>query len=701
MRLQKKKEISFQEWMESLFATDGFFSRWRSWLPQGLLIVATTLWIYWPALHGGFLRDDDWYFSDNPLVKNLTGLWKFWFQPGSWVEYYPIDETAMWLEWHLWGTDTLGYHLANLVLHAISALLVWRLLSKFGLRLAWLGGLIFAVHQAQAETVAYIDELKSTLAQPFFLLAMCNWIDYEEEHRSRDYWWAFALFVVGMLTKITFAPFPFVILLYAAWKRGKLCFADFKAATPFLVVALALAFLTHWTSQRYMDSMYSQAVPVKVGGLFSRLAVSGEILAFYFSRSFLPLGYLPDYPQWPVKPYSLAGYALWITLIGGLYWLWRKRRSWGRHLVLGIGFFILVLAPFLGGIGISYMSFTWAADHFLYLPIIGLIGLGIAGLDDLTARLPPARSYIMGGALLVTALLAWETHSSTKYFLDDEALWRYDLQHDPDNWFAHLNLGSDLMNRKQFPEAIAQYQETLRLEPEFNDAHASLAMAYRDLGRMTEAEAQFRLALQTSPDSPNVCYNLGKIDMLNGNTTEGIELLTRSLKAAPDKAAAYINNLGSNLLKEGRLDDAIELFQKAVDANPDIAQLQYNLGNALLQTGLKENLPQAALHLDKAVTLDPKIAAAHENFGVALAQLGHVPEAIEQFQAALQLDPKTKQGHDNLGFALTQAAQIPEAMEEFQKALADDPYDEIAQTSLAKLLEFQKEHGGAAPGGQP
>jgi len=125
---------------------------WRAWLPQFLLITGTTFWIYWPALRGGFLWDDGWYITTNSLLHDWAGLWKFWFQPGSWVEYYPIHETVLWLEWQLWGNDTLGYHLTNVILHILNALLVWHLFSKFGIRLAWLGGLIFAVHPVQVDT---------------------------------------------------------------------------------------------------------------------------------------------------------------------------------------------------------------------------------------------------------------------------------------------------------------------------------------------------------------------------------------------------------------------------------------------------------------------------------------------------------------------------------------------------------------------
>src|SRR5580658_2486175 len=110
----------------------------RQWptLLQALLIVAAGFWVFWPALHGGWIGDDTWYIVENPLMNDPARIWKAWFQLGSWVEYYPLEETVQWGQWQLWHDDTFGYHLTNVVLHLISALLVWRLFSKFGLRLA-------------------------------------------------------------------------------------------------------------------------------------------------------------------------------------------------------------------------------------------------------------------------------------------------------------------------------------------------------------------------------------------------------------------------------------------------------------------------------------------------------------------------------------------------------------------------------------
>jgi len=208
---------------------------------HALLIVAAGLWVFWPALHGAWLWDDDLLITNNPLIHDPAGLGKIWFAPTtSLIDYLPITVSVEWLEWHLWGMNTFGYHLTSIVLHLTSALLVWRLLTKLGLRLAWLGGLLFAIHPVMVESVAWIAELKNTLSLPPFLLAMCAWIDYDEQGKWTEYVLALGLFLVAMLCKATMVMFPVVILLYAWWKRGRVGVRDLAGNAPFFALSVVL-----------------------------------------------------------------------------------------------------------------------------------------------------------------------------------------------------------------------------------------------------------------------------------------------------------------------------------------------------------------------------------------------------------------------------------------------------------------------------
>jgi Kef-type K+ transport system membrane component KefB len=475
---------------------------------QVLLIIGAVFWIYWPAVHGDWLWDDDYLIEHNDLIHDPEGLERAWFSPADLIDYFPLTVSLEWLEWQIWPDNTFCYHLSNIILHLCSALLVWRLLGKLGLRRAWLGGLLFAIHPVMVESVAWIAELKNTLSLPFFLLAVGAWIDYDRRRTLDYYFLALALFLVAMLCKTTMVMFPVIILLYAWWKRGRIGWNDLLASAPFFAISLALS-LALISLLRY--GVGQEFIPL--GGFFSRMACAGLSLSFYFSKCFLPVNLLPIYPQWNIDPPSPAQFLPWLVLGGALYWLWSKRHEpWARHVLLGFGFFLINLAPFVGFRTISFMRFTWVMDHFLYLPIIGLIGLAVAAWGQVEERLgAPTRPYAVGGVVLVMALLTFGSHRYAKIFINSKTQWTYTIRHSPNAWPAYNDLGNVLFNAGQLPEAKVQYEEALRLNPNYPEAHNNLGIILAKSGRPAEAIEQFEEALKLCPALESAQENLAKV----------------------------------------------------------------------------------------------------------------------------------------------------------------------------------------------
>jgi tetratricopeptide (TPR) repeat protein len=694
--LQKKRKLGNPDMVEAPVSSPGFSSRvllatWQSWLPQVLLIAGLTVWIYWPSLRGEFIWDDNWYLTNNPLMRGVSGLWKFWAQPGSWVEYYPVQETVQWAQWELWGTETLGYHLTNVALHIISALLVWRLLAKFGLRLAWVGGVIFAVHPVQVESVAWISELKNTLSLPFFLLAMCSWIDFEESRRQEDYQNALGLFLLALLCKITMAPFAVVILLYAWWKRGRVDLLDLKASGPFFIIAIGLGIVSMVVGHLYLERGHAPPDKIDMGSLFERIGGAGVITMVYLARVFLPVGIMLGHPQWQVSFVAWIGYVGWLALLGMGWWIWTKRATWGRHMALGLGFFLITLAPFLGFETVSYMKFTWVLDHLLYIPMIGIIGLVVAGLGSLEGKLPTGGRFVVMGMVGVLVIgMAAESRTFAGLFLNEQTLWSYTLQRNPDFWMGHDNLGEALLVQKKYAEAIPEFEAVIRLKPDFDEGYYNLGVALDESGKTAEAEAKYREAIALNPSNARAYLTLADLEKTKGNIAEAEDLLRHAVAVNPNYSAAQID-LGDILVETGRAEEAASLYEQAIEANPDFAQLYYNLGNALLKSG---HVPEAIVQFQAAVDLDATVAPMHENLGVALARSWRMPEAISEFQAALAIDPGYQAARDNLGLALMQTGRLDEAKEQFQQALKANPTDVKAAQSLVKLQEIQmKQHG--------
>jgi len=687
---------------------------------QGLLIVIAGLWIYAPALWGEQLWDDGWYFS-NPLLHDVSGLWKIWFLPGSWVEYYPLEATVQWIQWHLWGADTLGYHLTNVLLHLASGFLVWRLLAKFGLRLAWLGGLLFVIYPVQVESVAWMVELKNTLSLPLFLLAMGCWIDFEESRRARDYALALGLFLAAMLCKITMMMFPVVILLYAWWKRGRIAWSDLKVSAPFFMISLLLGALTMWAGTKYLQDQHQPPDLILLGGLFSRLALAGLSLSFYFFKCLWPVDLLPIYPQWKIDPPSLWQFWPWPIFGGMAWWFWTKRESLGRHLLLGLGYFVLNLAPFVGFMPISYMKFSWVMDHFLYLPLIGWIGLVVAGLGQIEEKMPQAfRPMGTGFVILVVGMLTYVSHVDAEHYLSQEALWSYTVSLNPEASVARNNLGNTMVQKgraeeavEQYEaavssnpnyaeahcnlgvalallgrksEAVEQYETALRLKPDYAEAQDNLGLALADLGRAGEATVHFEQALQLKPDYAQAHFNLGNILRQTGRVSEAMEQFAQALKCDPNYAEAH-NNLGNALLQTGQVGEATSQYEEALRSNPDYADAHFNLGKTLQQAGRNTD---AMEQFAQALQLNPNLVAAHVELGNALFRTGQFAVAKQQYEQALRMDPSQAEPHNNLGVVLIQTGDRVGARQQFEEALRLDPKYVEARNNLANLQKLPK-----------
>ena len=181
-------------------------------LLKATILVAVGLWIFSPAFNGDWIWDDSMLVKDNETLRSLAGLGRIWFAAPA-TDYWPLTWTLLWIEWHLWGAHTLGYHLCSVALHLTSAFLIWRLLDKLGLRWGWLGGLIFVVHPLVVESVAWISEIKNTLSLPFFLLSLNAYIDTDQGVGKRGYGRALLFYLLAMLCKSSVVMLPVVLAL--------------------------------------------------------------------------------------------------------------------------------------------------------------------------------------------------------------------------------------------------------------------------------------------------------------------------------------------------------------------------------------------------------------------------------------------------------------------------------------------------------
>jgi Flp pilus assembly protein TadD len=597
----------------------GRAARWQDFLLHLAIIVLAVLWIYSPVYHSFFpadwLWDDDQLLTANLTVQHRVSpdpnvppdhigtLAKLWFNPDG-ADYFPLSYTALWLQWPLFQMWPTGYHLTTVLLHLAGAILLWRLFHVMNLPGAWLGAAIFAVHPVCVESVAWVSELKNTLSLPLFLLSAIHYVKFDDKaaldgadspSATRHYLISIAMFLLAMFAKTSVVMMPVAILLYVWWKRGTVTIVDAVRTAPFFLISFILGVITIY----YQHGRAIGQETILVGGLDSRLASSGMSVLFYLKLIFWPLTLLPIYTKWEVDPPKIWQFLPWPIIAGIGWWFWQNRATWGRHAIFGFGFFLLMVAPVLGFVTISYMRITWAADHFIYLPMIGIVGLVAAGVATWYERtVENERPLLVAGTAVVLAALTFLAFRYAGAWVNEDALWTHTLKHNFDAWQAHNRLGAKKFARGDVEGAHFHFQNSTRLRPDLGETH-------NNLGTTLSARAQM-------------------------------------FAQRGDPATA-----------RREMDAAIEQFAEACRVTPHVPAIHVNLANALAASG---RFGEAAAKYKELIDKEPNNPALINNYGVALYKQGKKDEAIVQFRRALELAPNLKDAKESLAVALGEKA---------------------------------------------
>ena len=661
---------------------------WLRNVGAGILIFCVTLLAYLPALSGDFIWNDSDYVTA-PALRSLDGLGRIWTEPGATQQYYPVLHSAFWAQHRLWGDHPLGYHIVTLLLHASSAVLFALILRRLGSPGAWLAALLFALHPAHVESVAWITEQKNTLSLAFYLAAALVYLRFDETRQPRTYVAALALFVLSLLSKTVTATLPAALLVVFWWKRGRLSWrADVLPLLPWLALGVAGGLFSSWVESHYLSAEGTDfALP-----FLGRLLVAGRAVWFYAGTLLWPFNLNFIYPRWAV---DTAAWPQWLFPIGVLalgagLWALRQRT---RAPLAAFLFFVGSLFPVLGFVNLYGSLYSWVWDHWQYLPDLGLLALAAAGLAQGWDRAAIRLRWL--GPALVAALAAGLgklTWDDCGMFRDDQTLYRTTIARNPDCWMAHNNLGNTLNIMGRMPEAISEYEAALRIKPDHVGAHYNLAFTLAGIpGRLPEAIAQFQATLRIKPDYPEAHFNLGIALAKNpGRLPEAIAQFEAALQIKPDYPEAH-NSLGIALAKSpGRLPEAIAQFEAALRIEPDYPEAHNNLG--MILTNIPGRLPEAVAQCEAALRIKPDYSEAHNNLGIALSNSpGRLPEAIAQFEAALRIKPDYPEAHLNLGHALLgMPGRQQEALAHFEAALQIRPNWEPARQMVDQLRAPQR-----------
>jgi tetratricopeptide (TPR) repeat protein len=632
--------------------------RTRFALAAGLL-VAMTLVAYIPAMRGGYVWDDDAYVQYNPVLRDAEGLRKVWLEPQSVPQYYPLVYTTYWIERRLWNglgvPRAPGHHLTNVLLHAISAVLLWRLLRRLALPGAYFAAAVWALHPVCVESVAWITERKNVLSGVFCFLSMLTYLRFcgaGAQGAARRRWGlyaaSFGLFVGALLGKTVTASMPAVILVVLWWKRDRLRWADVWPLLPMLAVGAAMGLVTAHLESEHVGAKGTEWA----FSVVDRFLIAGRALWFYAGKVVWPARLAFFYPRWRLDAGSWWQYLPPLGVVAAFAALWLARRPPGAsHAGRGIGrgplaavlIFAGTLFPALGFLNVYPMRFSFVADHFQYLACASLIALAVAAVTaaiqrSALSRRPTATLICAGLLLLALGALTWR---QGRAYHSAEALWRDTLRKHPDCAVAHNNLGRILYTRwrssrrtQDLAEAKRHLTEAARLRSDNGEAHNNLGLVLMACGDYAEAAEHLEKAIQLRPYHPSGYVNMEQL-CLQMQRWDEAERWFREALARPPEHPVVRYSLAELLERRGDLEGALAQLREAVKVAPGHFASQVKLGLLLAEAGK----PAAAEpHLRKAVRLRPDHAQARYALAGILAEGGSPREAVAHYRVALERD---------------------------------------------------------------
>jgi Flp pilus assembly protein TadD len=440
---------------------------------------------------------------------------------------------------------------------------------------AWLAGLVFAIHPVNAATAAWISEQKNTLSMFFYAAAILLYLRFDEEGRWRWYGFSLAAFLLALLSKAAVVMLPMVLLGCVWWLRGRVQRKDFLRIGPFIALSLVLGVVTMWFQHNRALALGKLSVPT--GGVLSHVAAAGCAPWFYLYKALLPWNLCAIYPKWNVDASRWISYLPGMVLVGCFTVFWRKRKSWGRPLLFGLGYWVLMLFPTLGFFRISFHEYSLVADHWQYHAIAGTIALAVAGGVAICRRMGERRQSVgMLASVAVLMVLGAATWTRASVYAGSETLWRDTTVKNPNVWVAHYNLGNALLQAGKIEDAITQYEQAVQIEPDHQEVQNNLAFALLQAGRVNDAVAHLERVVRINPDSAEGHYNLGNVYLQAGRGQDAMGHYEQAVRLNPDYVGAHVT-LGFVLAQRGRLDEAARQWEVALRLDPGNQDAQRGL----------------------------------------------------------------------------------------------------------------------------
>ena len=524
-----------------------------------ILLAALTLAVYWQVRHFDFVNFDDLsYVTKNTHVQSgLTAegiRWAFTTTNADYL-WHPLIWLSLMLDYQLYGLHPGAFHMTNLILHILSALLLFRLFHRMTGAL-WKSAFVaafFALHPLHVESVAWIAERKDVLSAFFWMLTLYLYAYYAENPSVKKYLPVLLAFVCALMSKPMVVTLPVVMMLLDYWplkrfqsSKNNAWLWQLKEKWPLFALSAVTIMIIFYTPGE-------KETLLKAFPLSGRLANAPVAFMTYLAKTFWPYDLAILYPfnahipAWQVLGAVLIIFAMTVFTVLKV-----------RHLpflFVGWLWFAITIVPVLGIIQISLSAPYAMADRYHYLPSIGIAVMIAWGWPRLLTHRNALKKILFSAGIIFIVSMSILTWKQCGYWFNTVTLFGHTLKVTENNHVAHNNLGLTLYKAGKINEAILHYNKAIAIKPDYAVAYNNRGNVYAQLKKHSNALEDLNEAIRLRPDLADAYNNRGSVYFRLQNYQRSIENFNEVIRLKPSLPFAY-QNLGLAYLNRGDEDIA-------------------------------------------------------------------------------------------------------------------------------------------------
>jgi protein O-mannosyl-transferase len=661
-----------------------------------ITIILLGIIVYSNSFNCSFHFDDLMNIVDNPKIKNLSDISAWW----NFVPSRPVGNFTFALNYHFNQLDVKYWHLVNLIIHVINAMLVWwislRIFSTPSMKglpvvkqkkiFALCAALLFVSHPLATQSVTYIVQRLASLVAMFYLGSVALYLNgrLEKPGSTGSYFFfsgSFVSAVLAMMTKENAFTLPFAIILtelfFFRTKKLSINFKDYRiilaiAALLSIIIIIPLKF-----SLSVFDPIAPQQGHAYTMTWQHYLFTQFSVIVKYIQLLFLPVNQKLDY-DFPIAETffglrTILSFLFLAALLTLAVFLFRKHRL----ISFGISWFFLTLLVESSIIPIPNVIF----EHRTYLPSVGYVIAVTAILFGLL--LPGKRILALVIMVMMVIFYSFLTYERNKVWKDDISLWLDNVKKCPNLARPYTNLGKAKSVAGDLQGGLDDYNKAIAINPKYGVALFNRGVTRAIMKDYMGAISDYNKAIEYDTADISVLVNRGNARTNINDNKGALEDYAQALKLEPSNPDIYLNVA----IAQQNLGD----FPAAIKSLGTAIRLRANFPQAYLRLGIINSLMHdndaAVKNLSEAIKGDPGSTDAWKNRGIVYINQGNYVEAVNDFSKALEIKQDDAETWFMKAEALMKANKPAESIPCYAKAVSINPGYYVAWMEKA-MIEF-------------